>query len=273
MLRIAIAGAAGRMGRALTQAVQQNDALVLVAATARAGSSVIGTDAGELAGIGSAGVIVCETLPKDAGQFDLLIDFTTPENTLNNIALCAELGLPAVVGTTGLNSEQIDQLKAYSEKIPLCFAANYSTGVTLCLQLAQQAAQVLAEDSDIEIIEAHHRHKVDAPSGTALALGNAIAESLDRDPKEIFVLAREGITGAREEGTIGFSTIRGGDIVGDHTVLFASEGERVEITHKASSRLSFARGAARAALWISGQPAAGMYDMRDVLGLKKLDLS
>ena len=174
--------------------------------------------------------------------------------------------MPAVVGTTGLNSEEIDQLKSYSEIIPLCFAANYSTGVTLCMQLVQQAAKVLAQDSDIEIIEAHHRHKVDAPSGTALALGNAIAESLDRDPSETFVLAREGITGAREEGTIGFSTIRGGDIVGDHTVIFASEGERLEITHKASSRTSFARGAVRAALWLSTQ-SAGLYDMRDVLGL------
>ncbi len=268
MLRIAIAGAAGRMGRALTQTVHQNDALELVAATDRSGSSVIGTDAGELAGIGSVGVIVREILPAESGQFDLLIDFTTPENTLNNLALCAELGVPAVVGTTGLNSEEIDQLKIYSEKIPLCFAANYSTGVTLCLQLVQQAAKVLAQDSDIEIIEAHHRHKVDAPSGTALALGNAIAESLDRDPSETFVLAREGITGAREEGTIGFSTIRGGDIVGDHTVMFASEGERVEITHKASSRMSFARGAVRAALWLSTQ-SAGLYDMRDVLGLTK----
>lgn len=266
MLRIAIAGAAGRMGRALTETVHQNDSCVLVAATDRVGSSVIGADVGELAGIGSVGVEIKEALPSSTGQFDLLIDFTTPENTLNNLALCAEFAVPVVVGTTGLNTEQVDQLKNYSEKIPVCFAANYSTGVTLCLQLAQLAAKVLAEDSDIEITEAHHRHKVDAPSGTALALGNAIAETLGRDAEQSFVLSREGITGARENGTIGFSTIRGGDIVGDHTVLFAADGERVEITHKASSRMAFARGAIRAAGWLADRPA-GLYDMRDVLGL------
>lgn len=266
MLRIAIAGAAGRMGRALTETVHQSDSCVLVAATDRAGGSIIGTDVGELAGIGSVGVEITETLSSAAGQFDLLIDFTTPENTLNNLALCAELAVPVVVGTTGLNTEQVDRLKSYSEQIPICFAANYSTGVTVCLQLAQLAAKVLAEDSDIEITEAHHRHKVDAPSGTALALGNAIAETLGRDPEQSFVLSRQGITGAREEGTIGFSTIRGGDIVGDHRVMFAAEGERVEITHKASSRMAFARGATRAAGWLAKKPS-GLYDMRDVLGL------
>ena len=266
MLRIAIAGAAGRMGRALTQTVHQSGGCVLVAATDRAGSSIIGTDAGELAGIGSNGIEIKEVLPAETDQFDLLIDFTTPENTLNNLAVCAELGVPVVVGTTGLNPEQTDLLKSFSNKIPVCFAANYSTGVTLCLQLAQQAAKVLAEDSDIEITEAHHRHKVDAPSGTALALGNAIVESLGRSAEDSFVFAREGITGAREEGTIGFSVIRGGDIVGDHSVIFAAEGERVEITHKASSRMAFARGAVRAASWLADKPA-GLYDMRDVLGI------
>lgn len=266
MLRIAIAGAAGRMGRTLTETVQQNEGCLLVAATDRAGSSVIGADAGELAGLGPLGIEVKASLPAEADQFDLLIDFTTPENTLSNLAHCAELGVPMVVGTTGLSAEQTDQLKSYAETIPLCFAANYSTGVTLCLQLAQQAAKVLAEDSDIEITEAHHRHKVDAPSGTALALGNAIAESLGLSSEESFVLSREGITGAREKGKIGFSVIRGGDIVGDHSVIFAADGERVEITHKASSRMSFARGAVRAAQWLSDQPV-GLYDMRDVLGL------
>lgn len=266
MLRIAISGAAGRMGRALTQTIQLTDGCKLSVATDRAGSSVIGTDAGELAGIGAVGVSITDALP-DASEFDLLIDFTTPENTLNNLEYCARHSVPVVVGTTGLDSEQTSRLKEYSEKIPLCFAANYSTGVTLCLQLAQQAARVLAADSDIEICEAHHRHKVDAPSGTALALGNAIAESLEKNPEDVFVLSREGITGAREPGTIGFSVIRGGDIVGDHSVIFAAEGERVEITHKASSRMSFARGAVRAANWLAGQPA-GLYDMRDVLGLK-----
>lgn len=266
MLRIAIAGAAGRMGRALTQTVHQSDSCVLVAATDRVGSSVIGTDAGDLAGIGSIDVEIKESLPAEVDQFDLLIDFTTPENTLNNLAVCSDLGVAVVIGTTGLTAEQTAELKNYSEKIPVCFAANYSTGVTLCLQLAQLAAKVLAEDSDIEITEAHHRHKVDAPSGTALALGNAIAESLGRDPEQSFVFDRQGITGARQQGDIGFSVIRGGDIVGDHTVLFAAEGERVEITHKASSRMAFARGAVRAAGWLSTK-SAGLYDMRDVLGL------
>lgn len=266
MLRIAIAGAAGRMGRALTQTIHQSGSCALTAATGRAGSSLIGADIGELAGIGLLGVEIAESLPAEPDQFDLLIDFTTPINTLENLAHCAEIGVPAVVGTTGLDSEQIGQLKRYSERIPVCFAANYSTGVTLCLKLAQLAAQTLAEDSDIEITEAHHRHKVDAPSGTALALGNAIADTLGRDPEQSFVFSRQGITGPRQEGSIGFSVIRGGDIVGDHTVLFASEGERVEITHKASSRIAFARGAVRAAGWLVDQPV-GLYNMRDVLGL------
>lgn len=264
MLRIAIAGAAGRMGQMLMQVVQQKADMSLSLATERRESENIGRDAGEIAGVGSIGVLIADSLK--SGEFDLLIDFTTPENTLNNLEVCAQAATPAVVGTTGFSDAQLAVIRDYSTKVPLCFAANYSTGVTLSLQLLEQAAKVLGEDSDIEILEAHHRHKVDAPSGTALAMGNVIADVLDRDTEKAFVYSREGLTGAREPGTIGFSTIRAGDIVGDHTVIFASEGERIEITHKASSRMAFAQGAVRAARWMVDQPI-GLYDMRDVLGL------
>ena len=266
MLRIAIAGAAGRMGRALIQAVHQDSELELSVATLRPESSLLGADAGEIAGVGRLGVELRSHLPAEPHLFDLLIDFTNPENTLSNLGLCADLKVPIVVGTTGLTAEQNAKLESFSSAIPICYAANFSTGVTLCLQLLQQAASVLAQDADIEVVEAHHKHKVDAPSGTALAMGRAIADSLGKDPDETFVLSREGIIGEREPGTIGFSTVRGGDIVGDHTVLFAAEGERVEITHKASSRMAFARGAVRASHWLAAQPK-GLYDMRDVLGL------
>ena len=267
MLRIAIAGASGRMGRALIQAVHQDNAMQLSVAQVRPENTLVGTDAGEMAGIGSIGVQLVAQLPNQADHFDLLIDFTAPQSTLSNLAICAELGVPVVVGTTGFNVSETAQLNAFAENIPLCVAANFSTGVNLCLQLLQQAAEVLGQDSDIEVVEAHHRNKVDAPSGTALAMGNAIAETMQLDPEKDFVLSREGITGAREANTIGFSTIRGGDIVGDHTVIFAAEGERIEITHKASSRMAFARGAVRASHWLA-QQQAGLYDMRDVLGLR-----
>jgi 4-hydroxy-tetrahydrodipicolinate reductase len=264
MLRIAIAGAAGRMGQTLMQAVQQRDGMSLSVATERTGSENIGRDAGEIAGIGCIGVEVTDVLV--ASEFDLLIDFTTPENTLNNLDVCAQAKIPIVVGTTGFSDAELERIKGYSANIPICQAANFSTGVTLCLQLLEQAAKALGEESDIEIVEAHHRHKVDAPSGTALAMGNVIANTLGRDPSRTFVFSREGQIGARDPASIGFSVIRAGDIVGDHTVVFASEGERIEITHKASSRMAFAQGAARAAAWLVNQPA-GLYDMRDVLGL------
>ncbi len=263
MLRIAIAGIAGRMGQALLQAVRENAQMQLAVATVRPGSDQVGRDAGEAAGLGSMGVFITDALPPKG--FDLLIDFTSPENTLSNLAICAESGVPAVIGTTGFTADQLEQIKAYAASLPLCLAANFSTGVTLCLQLLEQAAKILGEDSDIEIVEAHHRHKVDAPSGTALAMGHVIAASLNQDPDEFFLFSREGQIGARKPGTIGFSTIRAGDIVGDHTVMFASEGERVEITHKASSRMAFAKGATRAAAWLVQQPP-GFYNMRDVLG-------
>ena len=266
MLQIAIAGATGRMGKALLQAVLAHKDVKLVAATVRPDSNLLGLDAGEVSGLGRLDIALSTSL-SECAAFDLLIDFTTPEHSLNNLGYCAQNGCAAVIGTTGFNDDELQQLHQFAEQMPICFAANFSTGVTLCLQLIRQAAAVLGDDADIEITEAHHRHKVDAPSGTALAMGHAIADATGRDPKETFVMSREGITGARNRDSIGFSVIRGGDIVGDHTVLFAADGERVEITHKASSRLAFARGAVRAAAWLADKPA-GLYDMGDVLQLK-----
>ena len=266
MIRIGVTGAAGRMGQSLIQAISAEPHAQLAAATLRPGHVALGQDAGLIAGLGEIGVTATDNLSEALTQVDVLIDFTTPEATLDNAAACAEQGVPIVVGTTGLSTGQVDQLTQFLEKVPVCFSANFSTGVNLCLQLLEKAAEVLGADSDIEIIEAHHRHKVDAPSGTALAMGRVIADTLGRDLEQDAIYGREGITGARDQKTIGFSTIRGGDVVGDHTVLFAADGERVEITHKASSRLTFANGAVRAASWIAGQPA-GLYDMQDVLGL------
>lgn len=266
--RIAITGAGGRMGKTLIEAVQAFDGVEVTAAIERPGSSLIGVDCGELAGVGKNNVKVVDDLRKVAKDFDVLIDFTVPEATLANAAVCAELGKKMVAGTTGLKPEQKEQLFSHKDAMALCFAANYSTGVNLCLQLVEMAAKVLGDDYAVEIVEAHHRHKVDSPSGTALALGEAAAKSLNRDLQKVGVFAREGIVGARTKEEIGFATIRGGDVVGDHTVMFMADGERVEITHKASTRMSFARGAVRAAKWLGDKPV-GLYSMRDVLGLNQ----
>jgi 4-hydroxy-tetrahydrodipicolinate reductase len=255
------------MGRSLIQAIHAETDAVLAAAIVSPQSSHLGSDAGELAGIGRIGVITVGALEQVIDQIDVLIDFTLPEPTLAYVSLCAQHGIPVVVGTTGLTDSQVSQLRLFAQNTPICFSANFSTGVNLCMQLLEQAAKVLAEEADIEIIETHHRHKIDAPSGTALALGRVIANTLGRDLKTDAIYGREGITGARDRKTIGFSTIRGGVVVGDHTVLFACEGERVEITHKASSRLAFSRGAIRAARWLYAQKINGLYSMRDVLDL------
>ena len=201
------------------------------------------------------------------GRFDTLIDFTTPVATLAHLALCRTHGKRLVIGTTGLDAAGRDQIAAAGADIGIVFAPNMSVGVNLCFTLLELAARVMGEDADIEILEAHHRHKVDAPSGTALRMGEVIAQTLGRNLAEVAVYGREGRTGERDRRTIGFETIRAGDVVGEHTVWFATEGERVEITHKASSRMTFARGAVRAAQWLAGQPA-GVYDMQDVLGLR-----
>lgn len=266
MRRIAVMGAAGRMGKALIEAVQQAPDAILGAAIDRPDSSLIGVDVGELAGVGRVGLCLQGDVQTALDQFDVLIDFTHPAVTLKNLDVCRQAGKAMVIGTTGFSLEERALLAAAAKDIPIVFAANYSVGVNLCLKLLETAARVLGDEVDIEIIEAHHRHKVDAPSGTALRMGEVVANALGRDLQKVAVYGREGQTGARERETIGFATVRAGDVVGDHTVLFAAEGERVEITHKASSRMTFAKGAVRAALWLGAQPA-GLYDMQDVLGL------
>ena len=265
MTTIAITGAGGRMGKTLLEAANETDGLTVSAAIERAGSSLVGVDAGELAGIGTLNVIVVDNLA-EAPAFDVLIDFTRPEVTLANIAVCRKRGSAMVIGTTGFDETQKASISEASKDISIVFAPNMSVGVNLCLKLLETAAKVLGDEVDIEVIEAHHRHKVDAPSGTALRMGEVVADALGRDLKDCAVYGREGQTGERDRKTIGFETIRAGDIVGDHTVMFASMGERVEITHKASSRMTFASGAMRAALWLSDRPV-GLYDMQDVLGL------
>jgi len=268
--RIGITGAAGRMGRTLIEAIDlAGGQLVLAGAVERPESSLLGADSGELAGQGKNGVPVVGALAEVIGDIDVLIDFTVPAATVANVALCAERGTAIVIGTTGFTAEQQMEIERAAGSIAVCKATNFSTGVNLCFQLLDMAARVLGDDVDIEVYEAHHRHKIDAPSGTALSMGEVVASALGRELQKVAVYGREGQTGARERETIGFATVRAGDIVGDHTVTFAAEGERVEITHKASSRMSFARGAVRAAGWLVGQ-GAGLYDMQDVLGFNKV---
>ncbi|MEQ6342142.1 MAG: 4-hydroxy-tetrahydrodipicolinate reductase [Gammaproteobacteria bacterium] len=267
MIKVAITGAAGRMGRSLIEACQQNSGFCLAVALERPGSSVIGVDAGEMAGIGKLGVPVTDDLNASTGDFDVLIDFTRPEVTLANLKICRTAGRRMVIGTTGFTPEQRQQILDAANDVAIVMAPNMSVGVNLCFKLLEMAAQVLGDEVDIEIIEAHHRHKVDAPSGTALRMGEVVANALGRDLKSCAVYGREGVTGERDRKTIGFATVRAGDIVGDHTVLFAGLGERVEITHKASSRMTFANGAVRAAGWLV-QQERGLFDMQDVLGLR-----
>ena len=264
--RIAVTGAAGRMGRMLIEAIDNASELVLTAALERPDSSLLGADAGELAGVGKRGVPLSADLAALADRFDVLIDFTAPDATVAHAGICAEAGRALVIGTTGLAPQQQAHIDAAAERVAVCQASNYSTGVNLCFQLLELAARVLGEESDIEIYEAHHRHKVDAPSGTALLLGRAVAEPLGKELSEDGVFCRHGIIGNRKDGTIGFSTVRGGDIAGEHTVMFIGDAERLEITHRATDRKIFAHGAVKAAKWLSGQPA-GLYDMNDVLGL------
>lgn len=267
MIRIAVTGAAGRMGKTNIEAIQAAEGIELGAAIVEASSSLIGADAGEVAGVGKLGVAIVGSLADAINDFDVLIDFTTPESTLANLALCAESGKAMVIGTTGLTDAERAELNGYGAKMPVVFASNMSVGVNVCFKLLAEAAKALGDDYDVEIIEAHHHHKVDSPSGTALSMGEAVAGALGRDLNECAVYGREGQVGARTQKEIGFATIRAGDVVGDHTVLFATEGERIEITHKASSRMTFAKGAVRAAGWLAGK-ANGVYDMQDVLSLR-----
>ena len=266
MVNVAITGAGGRMGRNLIEAVGLSEGVQLSVAIERPGSPLVGMDAGDLIGGEKLGVAIVDSIENVIADFDVLIDFTTIENTLKNIALCATHGKKVVIGTTGFSDVQKKEIASSASKTGIVFAPNMSVGVNLCLKLLDLAARVLGDEVDIEIIEAHHRHKVDAPSGTALRMGEVIADALGRDLKECAVYGRQGHTGERDRKTIGFETIRAGDIVGDHTVMFAGIGESVEITHKASSRMTFAKGAARAAHWIT-QHETGLFDMQDVLGL------
>ena len=266
-INIAINGAAGRMGRCLIQAVHETDGLNLVAALDRADSSLIGVDAGELAGIGRLDVLVSDDVAEATRAADIIIDFTLPEVTLSLLPHCLENHCRPVIGTTGFDEAQKQQIADTANKVPTILAPNMSVGVNLSLKLLDMAARVLGDSADVEIIEAHHRHKVDAPSGTALRMGEVVADALGRDLSECAVYGRQGRTGERDRNTIGFATVRAGDVVGDHTVMFGAEGERVEITHKASSRMTFAFGAMRASQWLMQQDV-GLYDMQDVLDLK-----
>lgn len=265
--RIGITGAAGRMGRQLVETVLQHPDLELAAAVDRPGSSFLGADAGELAGRGNIGVTITDSLADVLPALDVLIDFTLPEATVENARLCREHGVRMVIGTTGLTAEQRREVEASSSEVGVVFAANYSAGVTLSLKLMDMAARALGDDFDVEVVEAHHRHKIDAPSGTALRMGEVLANALGRNLEECAVYGRQGRTGERDSRTIGFETIRGGDVVGDHTVMFLGQGERLEITHRASSRMTFARGAVRSAAWVADRKP-GLYDMEDVLDLR-----
>jgi len=263
---IAIAGASGRMGQMLIEAVHSATDCRLAGALDIPGSPSIGKDAGALMGQAS-GVLITSDLKQGLQGSQVLIDFTRPEGTLEHLRMCRELGVSAVIGTTGFTDAQKAQIADFAKDIAIVMAPNMSVGVNVTLKLLEMAAKALSTGYDIEIIEAHHRHKVDAPSGTALKMGEVIAGALGRDLKDCAVYAREGVTGERDPSSIGFATIRGGDIVGDHTVLFAGTGERIEVTHKSSSRVTYAQGSLRAVRFLAGKKS-GLYDMFDVLGLK-----
>ncbi len=266
MLRVAVVGASGRMGLCLIKASVLSSNTQFAVAISRAESISVGKDAGELAGVGLADIKVEADLASVVDQFDVLIDFTRPEPSMNFIEICRQAGKKIVIGTTGYSDEQKAKINAAAKDIAIVMAPNMSVGVNLSLKLLEMTAKVMGDYTDIEVIEAHHRHKVDAPSGTALRMGEVVAEALGRNLKDCAIYGRQGDTGERDQKTIGFSTIRAGDIVGEHTVMFADEGERVEITHKATSRMTFANGAVRAATWLKDKNN-GLYDMQDVLGL------
>ena len=268
--KIAIAGASGRMGKMLIEAVLQTTDCELVGALDIASSPAIGRDPGEFLGK-ATGVKITDSLDKALEHADALIDFTRPEGTLEHLKACQKHGVNLIIGTTGFDDAGIAAIHAAGQQIGIVFSPNMAVGVNVTFKLLEVAAKILSHGYDIEIIEAHHRHKVDAPSGTALKMGEVVANAIGRNLKECAVYGREGVTGERDPSTIGFATVRGGDIVGDHTVLFAGIGERVEITHKSSSRATYAQGSIRAVRYLAAQ-GKGVYDMQDVLGLKTLAL-
>ena len=265
-IKIGVIGAGGRMGRMLIEAVQDNPQTTLSAAIERQGSSLVGADAGEVAAIGHLNVSIVDDLVSIIDDIDVLIDFSLPAATEQNMQICAQHNVAMVIGTTGFNEQQEAVLVEASKKIAIVYAGNYSTGVNLSLKLLEMAAKAFGTDADVEIIEAHHKHKIDAPSGTAYMMAEAVAEARGQNLKDVAVYGREGQTGARETGTIGIHAIRGGEIIGDHTVMFIADGEVVEITHRARARMTFAAGAVRATTWVI-QQSAGQYNMQDVLGL------
>lgn len=265
-MKIAIVGASGRMGRMLIESALKDGGVELVAAIDQPGTSAIGTDAGELVGM-PCGVKVTSDTEAAIAMADCLIDFTRPEGTLEHLAICRRHKVGIVIGTTGVGEDGKRAIADASRDIPVVFAPNMSVGMNVVFKLLDTASRILAEGYDIEIVEAHHKHKVDAPSGTALRMGEVVAQALGRDLKECAIYGREGVTGERDPSTIGFATVRGGDIVGDHTVMYCGTGERVEISHKAGSRMPYALGSLRAARFLAGKES-GLFDMQDVLGLR-----
>lgn len=268
IINVGVIGAGGRMGRMLIEAVQDNPQTTLSAAIERQGSSLVGADAGEVAAIGRVEVQIVDDLTAVITNIDVLIDFSLPDATEQNMQVCAEHNVAMVIGTTGFSQQQEQVLTTASESIAIVYAGNYSTGVNLSLKLLDIAAKAFGTAADVEIIEAHHKHKIDAPSGTAYMMAEAVAQARGQNLADVAIYGREGQTGEREVGTIGIHAIRGGEIVGDHTVMFIADGEVVEITHRARARMTFAAGAVRAATWII-QQSVGQYDMQDVLGLNK----
>ena len=266
-MKIAVVGASGRMGQMIIEMVLKDGSLELVSAIDQQGTHGIGRDAGEMVGMESCGVTVTTDTEAGIAKADCLIDFTRPEGTLAHLSLCCRHKVAAVIGTTGIDAEGKAVIADAAKQIPIVFAPNMGVGVNVVLKLLDMASRILSEGYDIEIVEAHHRHKIDAPSGTALRMGEVIAEALGRDLKECAIYGREGHTGERDPSTIGFATVRGGDIVGEHTVMYCGIGERIEISHKATSRMSFARGSVRAAHFLAGK-SNGLFDMQDVLGLR-----
>jgi len=267
MVRVAVSGAAGRMGRRIAALAVEHDGLTLTGAFERDGHEAVGRDIGELAGIGNVGVVIGGSIKDVMENSDVVIDFTTPKSTMANLEAAASAGKAMVVGTTGFSKEELAQLRGLANRMPCVFSYNMSLGVNLLFRVLGDVAKALGDDYDVEIVEAHHRLKKDAPSGTAIRMAEVIATALKRDLESSAVYARKGIIGERTSKEIGIQTVRAGDIVGEHTVLFGGLGERIEITHRASSRDTFVRGALRAAAWLFGKPP-GLYDMLDVLGLK-----
>lgn len=265
-LKLAVAGASGRMGRALIDAVLRDPELELAVALEVKGNPHVGKDAGELAG-SPCGVKIADDVSEALAGCDVLVDFTRPEGTMAHIAACRKQNVRLVVGTTGFSDAQKKEITEAAREVAVAFSPNFSVGVNVAFRLLEIAAKALGKGYDVEIIEAHHRHKVDAPSGTALRMGEVVAGALGRDLRQCAVFGREGVTGERRDETIGFATVRGGDLVGEHTAMFIGGGERVEIAHRASSRANFAIGALRAARFLVSKPS-GLYDMADVLGLK-----